>query len=116
MSTSGMNTDSRPGTHPARSDRPVRIANCSGFYGDRLRSRGDGPGGPVDVVTGDYLAEVTMLVLARSRLTNPEAGYAASFLRQSSRLPPRSLDGASRSWSMQVASTRPVLQGPPAQC
>lgn len=39
-------------------------------------------GGPVDAVTGDYLAEVTMLVLARSRLRNPDAGYAASFLRQ----------------------------------
>jgi hypothetical protein len=39
-------------------------------------------GGPVDVVTGDYLAEVTMLVLAKSRLRRPGGGYAASFLRQ----------------------------------
>lgn len=63
--------------------RPVRIANCSGFYGDRLSALEEMvTGGPVDVVTGDYLAEVTMLVLARSRLKNPDAGYASSFLRQ----------------------------------
>jgi Acyclic terpene utilisation family protein AtuA len=64
-------------------DRPVRIANCSGFYGDRLSALADMvTGGPVDVVTGDYLAEVTMLVLARSRLKNPGGGYATTFLRQ----------------------------------
>ena len=39
-------------------------------------------GGPVDIVTGDYLAEVTMLVLARSRLNRPDLGYATTFLRQ----------------------------------
>src|SRR6266496_5248208 len=39
-------------------------------------------GGPVDVVTGDYLAEVTMLVLAKVRSRRPGGGYAASFLRQ----------------------------------
>src|SRR6266511_3604654 len=39
-------------------------------------------GGPVDVVTGDYLAEVTMLVLAKVRSRHPGGGYAASFLRQ----------------------------------
>src|ERR1700691_2274643 len=63
--------------------RPVRIANCSGFYGDRQSALEEMVlGGPVDVVTGDYLAEVTMLALARSRLKNPDAGYATSFLRQ----------------------------------
>ena len=63
--------------------RPVRIANCSGFYGDRQSALEEMvSGGPVDVVTGDYLAEVTMLVLARSRLKNPDAGYATSFLKQ----------------------------------
>jgi hypothetical protein len=39
-------------------------------------------GGPIDVVTGDYLAEVTMLILARSRMRQPEGGYAMTFLRQ----------------------------------
>lgn len=64
-------------------DEVVRIANCSGFYGDRL----DAPqemleGGPVDVLTGDYLAELTMLILWRGLQKDPGAGYARTFLRQ----------------------------------
>ncbi|MFD9523345.1 acyclic terpene utilization AtuA family protein [Streptomyces sp. NPDC059979] len=39
-------------------------------------------GGPLDVVTGDYLAELTMLILGRDRLKNPDLGYAKTFLRQ----------------------------------
>ncbi|MFD9301709.1 acyclic terpene utilization AtuA family protein [Streptomyces sp. NPDC060048] len=38
--------------------------------------------GPLDVLTGDYLAELTMLILGRDRLKNPELGYAKTFLRQ----------------------------------
>lgn len=64
-------------------ERPVRIANCSGFYGDRMTALADmATGGPVDVITGDYLAEVTMLVLAKARLKDPAAGYARTFLTQ----------------------------------
>ncbi|MFB9834868.1 acyclic terpene utilization AtuA family protein [Actinoallomurus acaciae] len=64
-------------------DRPVRIANCSGFYGDRMSALAEMvEGGPVDVITGDYLAEVTMLVLAKSRQKRPGGGYASTFLRQ----------------------------------
>ncbi|MCO5997508.1 acyclic terpene utilization AtuA family protein [Actinoallomurus rhizosphaericola] len=64
-------------------NRPVRIANCSGFYGDRISALAEMVrGGPVDVVTGDYLAEVTMLVLAKNRLKKPSGGYATTFLRQ----------------------------------
>jgi hypothetical protein len=67
---------------PDRS-RPVRIANCSGFYGDRLSAaREMVEGGPIDVLTGDYLAELTMLILWRSRLKHPGGGYATTFLRQ----------------------------------
>lgn len=67
----------------ARVDRAVRIANCSGFFGDRMSALAEVVrGGPVDVVTGDYLAEVTMLVLAKLRLKDPGAGYAGSFLKQ----------------------------------
>lgn len=63
--------------------RPVRIANCSGFYGDRMSAMAEMlRGGEVDVITGDYLAEVTMLVLAKDRLKNPDAGYARSFEKQ----------------------------------
>lgn len=39
-------------------------------------------GGPLDVLTGDYLAELTMLILGRDRLKDPGRGYAKTFLRQ----------------------------------
>ncbi|MCU1589790.1 MAG: hypothetical protein JWP11_1046 [Frankiales bacterium] len=62
---------------------PIRIANCSGFYGDRFSAlREVVTGGPVDVVTGDYLAELTLLILFRSRAKDPSRGYATTFLRQ----------------------------------
>jgi hypothetical protein len=63
--------------------RALRIANCSGFYGDRLSAaREMVEGGPIDVLTGDWLAELTMLILARTRAKNPGRGYARSFLTQ----------------------------------
>ncbi|MEV4417133.1 acyclic terpene utilization AtuA family protein [Catellatospora sp. NPDC049609] len=62
---------------------PVRIANVSGFYGDRLSAMREMlDGGPVDVLTGDYLAELTMLILARDRMKDPATGYAKTFLKQ----------------------------------
>jgi hypothetical protein len=62
---------------------PLRIANCSGFYGDRLAAaREMVEGGPIDVLTGDYLAELTMMILWRARQRDPTAGYAVTFLRQ----------------------------------
>lgn len=61
----------------------IRIANCSGFYGDRLSALSEVLNdGPVDVVTGDYLAELTMLILFRSTLKDPTKGYATTFLTQ----------------------------------
>jgi hypothetical protein len=63
--------------------RPIRIANCSGFYGDRLSAAREMlDGGPIDVLTGDYLAELTMLILWKARRTDPSRGYATTFLRQ----------------------------------
>src|SRR5215469_13113940 len=63
--------------------RPVRIANCSGFYGDRAAAaREMVEGGPIDVLTGDYLAELTMLILWKARQKDPTAGYARTFLTQ----------------------------------
>ena len=63
--------------------RPVRIANCSGFYGERLdAAREMVLGGPIDVLTGDYLAELTMLILWKARQKDPSAGYAKTFLVQ----------------------------------
>ncbi|MFE2291249.1 acyclic terpene utilization AtuA family protein [Streptomyces sp. NPDC059452] len=59
------------------------MGNASGFYGDRFDAvREMLIGGPLDVLTGDYLAELTMLILGRSRLKDPEKGYATTFLRQ----------------------------------
>jgi hypothetical protein len=61
----------------------LRIANCSGFYGDRLSAaREMVEGGPVDVLTGDYLAELTLMILLKDRLRDPDLGYARTFLRQ----------------------------------
>lgn len=67
---------------------PIRIGNMSGFYGDRFAAAremltGHGPDGtPVDVLTGDYLAELTMLILWRTKLGKPDGGYARTFLSQ----------------------------------
>ncbi|MEV1020376.1 acyclic terpene utilization AtuA family protein [Streptomyces sp. NPDC050264] len=62
---------------------PLRIGNASGFYGDRFDAMKEMLGdGPLDVLTGDYLAELTMLILGRDRLKDPGRGYARTFLRQ----------------------------------
>ncbi|MFB6770067.1 acyclic terpene utilization AtuA family protein [Streptomyces sp. NPDC056337] len=63
--------------------RALRVGNASGFYGDRFDAMREMlTDGPLDVLTGDYLAELTMLILGRDRLKNPDAGYARTFLRQ----------------------------------
>jgi hypothetical protein len=62
---------------------PIRIANCSGFFGDRLSAAKEMvEGGPIDVLTGDWLAELTMLILARTRMKHPRGGYARTFVTQ----------------------------------
>ncbi len=67
----------------ATSPGPVRIGNCSGFYGDRLAAMREMlTGGDLDYLTGDYLAELTMLILARDRAKSPDRGYAKTFLTQ----------------------------------
>ncbi|MGC0339896.1 acyclic terpene utilization AtuA family protein [Streptomyces sp. SLBN-8D4] len=78
----------RTGKQEPPSDRvgrgtTLRIGNASGFYGDRFDAlREMLTGGELDVLTGDYLAELTMLILGRDRLKDPGAGYARTFLRQ----------------------------------
>ena len=63
--------------------RAIRIGNASGFYGDRIPAmREMVEAGPLDVVTGDYLAELTMLILWKARRKDPSAGYAKTFLTQ----------------------------------
>jgi Acyclic terpene utilisation family protein AtuA len=62
---------------------PVRIGNCSGFYGDRHSAMREMlTGGDLDYLTGDYLAELTMLILGRDRMKHPDRGYAKTFLTQ----------------------------------
>jgi Acyclic terpene utilisation family protein AtuA len=61
--------------------RSIRIGNCSGFYGDRASAMADmARAGGIDVLTGDYLAEVTMLILGKARAKDPAKGYATTFL------------------------------------
>ncbi|MFS8478011.1 MAG: acyclic terpene utilization AtuA family protein [Micromonosporaceae bacterium] len=61
----------------------IRVGNASGFYGDRFEAwREMLTGGELDVLTGDYLAELTMLILGRDRARDPATGYAKTFLRQ----------------------------------
>lgn len=69
-------------------DRAVRIANCSGFFGDRIsaaRQLLEGTGlddvASIDVLTGDWLAELTMSILAKSR-GRGRVGYASTFITQ----------------------------------
>ncbi|MFP5070130.1 acyclic terpene utilization AtuA family protein [Pseudonocardia nantongensis] len=63
--------------------RPLRIGNCSGFYGDRIdAAREMAETGDVDVLCGDYLAELTMLILAKAQAKDPSLGYAKTFLTQ----------------------------------
>jgi hypothetical protein len=66
---------------PGRGQRPIRVGNCSGFYGDRASAMAEmARAGGIDVLTGDYLAEVTMLILGKARAKDPTKGYAATFL------------------------------------
>jgi hypothetical protein len=64
-------------------DGVLRIGNCSGFYGDRLSAMREMlEGGELDVLTGDYLAELTMLILGRDKMKDPTLGYARTFVKQ----------------------------------
>lgn len=61
--------------------RTIRIGNAQGFWGDSV----DAPvrmlrGGPVDYITMDYLAEVTMSIMQRQKIKDPQRGYATDFV------------------------------------
>ena len=69
------------------------IANCSGFFGDRFSAAEEMvQGGPIHFLTGDYLAELTMAILLRQQLKDPEAGYVTTFLKQMERVMGTCLD------------------------
>ncbi len=68
-------------TEPGGRSGALRIANCSGFFGDRAHAaREMVEGGPIDVLTGDWLAELTMYILHKTR--ERSGGYARTFLRE----------------------------------
>ena len=51
----------------------LKIANCSGYYGDKLSAAKElVDGGPIDVLTGDYLAELTMAILYNQKIQRGE--------------------------------------------
>jgi len=62
----------------------IKIANCSGFYGDNLSiAKKMVEGGPIDVLTGDYLAELTMTILYNQKMKRGEnLGYVGTFIKQ----------------------------------
>jgi hypothetical protein len=67
---------------PRRNDKVI-IANCSGYFGDRLSAAKEMvQGGPIDILTGDYLAELTMAILFGQKMRKPETGYVPTFLKQ----------------------------------
>ena len=71
----------------------LRVGNCSGFYGDRLSAMREMlEGGELDVLTGDYLAELTMLILGRDQMKDPAAATPAR--SSAARRLPRARDGA----------------------
>ena len=64
-------------------ERAIRVGNCSGYYGDRLSAMREMlEGGELDYLTGDYLAELTMLILGRDQIKDESLGYAKTFVRQ----------------------------------
>lgn len=64
-------------------DGAIRVANCSGFYGDRVSAALEQvEGGDIDYLTGDWLAELTMLILARTKSGGRSGGWARTFVTQ----------------------------------
>ncbi len=84
-------TDTPVSSTPATD--PIRIANCSGFFGDRPSGALEMvEGGPIDVLTGDWLAELTMLILHKLR-ERKVGGYARTFVTQMEQVMGACLDG-----------------------
>lgn len=67
-----------------KKQKALRVANVSGFYGDRHGAMSEifSSKDEVDFITGDYLAELTMFILARQMREDPSKGYVPTFLHQ----------------------------------
>ncbi len=63
--------------------KTIRIGNAGGYWGDDLDAlRRQLTGGKLDYITMDFLAEITMSILRKQQLKNPELGYARDFVTQ----------------------------------
>ena len=83
MNTLSANASTSGSPAASKASPIIRIANCSGFYGDKLSAaREMVEGGPIDVLTGDYLAELTMSILHNKRQQDATTGYVGTFLKQ----------------------------------
>lgn len=83
MNTLSANASTSGSPATSKASPIIRIANCSGFYGDKLSAARDMvEGGPIDVLTGDYLAELTMSILHNKRQQDATTGYVGTFLKQ----------------------------------
>jgi hypothetical protein len=72
-----------PGEEASLDKDKLIIANCSGFFGDRFSAAEEMVnGGEIDVLTGDYLAELTMAILFQQKMKKPDTGYVSTFLHQ----------------------------------
>src|SRR5271166_1103151 len=65
---------------PPQNRAPIRIGNGAGFWGDNL----DAPyllarDGKLDVLTLEYLAELTLAILSHQRVKDPAAGFVSDF-------------------------------------
>ena len=89
---------------PSSANEPIRIANCSGFFGDRLSADKEMVGGgPIDALTGDWLAELTMLILSRIQAKAPGGGYARTFVSQMEEVMGQCLDKGIKVTSLKAA-------------
>src|SRR5436190_21219023 len=67
----------------------IRIANGQGFWGDSVEAPVEQVRrGPIDYLTLDYLAEVTMSIMQKQRARDPRAGYARDFVEMIGRVLP----------------------------
>lgn len=62
-------------------ERPIKIGGASGYWGDGSHATGQLlAGAKLNYLAYDYLAEITMSILARAKAKNPDAGYATDFI------------------------------------
>src|SRR5215207_6619768 len=67
--------------------KTIRIANGQGFWGDSVEAPVElVRRGPIDYLTLDYLAEITMSIMQKQRARDPRSGYARDFVSMIERI------------------------------